>query len=257
MSNFSYYILSKLLPGQDPANITYRFEPPLELPKNYEVGITGGSIVASNPNILSAYGNNVFRYSNDNGTTWFNIVLPDGTYIVDDINTELHKGLKANGHYTAPDIYPINLSINLYLLRVVITLTTNYRVDFTGVGAGLGSILGFNSQIYTATENTAQNNGKISDRLRQYFVQTDIIKGGIISSENSAQSGILKVIPGGQFGFGLDLTPTDIQLVDFFPVKSNIITQINIKLLDGEFSQLDTRGEATAYKILFRPTKVY
>src|SRR6218665_3223083 len=108
-------------------------------------------------NIDSTYNNCI--YSPDKGTTWFNINVPEGSYeIVDTCIDEYEQRImKENGHYAAAagdgdvggEIYPISIQPNN-------NIDANYKVDFT-TSNSFRTVLGFNSQIYSAGYNESEN----------------------------------------------------------------------------------------------------
>lgn len=78
----SFYILV----SDKSTRIRTKFNPLLQLDKNkqYEMALVNLETYYSFPNIDST--NNNFRYSPDNGATWFNIDIPEGSYEITDIN---------------------------------------------------------------------------------------------------------------------------------------------------------------------------
>src|SRR6218665_4100086 len=113
------------------------------------------------PNIDST---NNCRYTPDNGTTWFNINVPEGIYEIVDIDEYVQKIMKENGHYAAAagdgevggEIYPISIQPNNNSLKSVLDIDANYKIDFTTANS-IRSVLGFNSQIYSAGYNESEN----------------------------------------------------------------------------------------------------
>lgn len=43
--------------------------------------------------------NNLLRYSNDDGKTWHGIVIPEGSYELDDISKSVEHQMKQKNHY--------------------------------------------------------------------------------------------------------------------------------------------------------------
>jgi hypothetical protein len=91
-------------------------------------------------NITSAYGNNKYRYFWVN-STFFDVVIPDGYYTLNDINAHLQSVMFANKHYlinnaTGANVYFINWSINqskyVYQLSVFPTIVSSYPIGTTG-----------------------------------------------------------------------------------------------------------------------------
>src|SRR6218665_1961931 len=72
--------------------------------------------------------------------------------------------MKENGHYAAAagdgdvggEVYPISIQPNNNTLKSVLDIDANYKVDFTTANS-IRSVLGFNSQIYSAGYNESVN----------------------------------------------------------------------------------------------------
>src|SRR6218665_2574813 len=72
--------------------------------------------------------------------------------------------MKENGHYAAAagdgdvggEIYPISIQPSNNTLKSVLDIDANYTVDFTTANS-IRTILGFNSQIYSAGYNESEN----------------------------------------------------------------------------------------------------
>ena len=105
----SFYILVS-----DRSNrIRTRFNPLIQLDKTkkYEMALENLETYYSFPNIDST--NNNFRYSPDNGETWFEINIPEGCYEITSINDYVVRIMKDNGHYdSANDAFYITIKPN-------------------------------------------------------------------------------------------------------------------------------------------------
>ena len=149
----SFYIL---ISGKS-TRIKTKFNPLIQLDKTkkYEMALVNLETYYSFPNIDST--NNNFRYSPDNGATWFNVDVPEGSYEINDINDYIQRIMKDNGHYdAAADQYYITIEPNNNTLKSVVDIGANYRVDFTTANS-IRTVLGFNSQIYTEGYNESEN----------------------------------------------------------------------------------------------------
>jgi hypothetical protein len=149
----SFYILI----SEKSTRIKTKFNPLIQLDKtkSYEIALVNLETYYSFPNIDST--NNNFRYSPDNGTTWFNINIPEGSYEINDINDYVQKIMKNNGHYNAAsDQYYITIEPNNNTLKAVISIVSPYKVDFTTANSKR-TVLGFNSQIYSSGDNESEN----------------------------------------------------------------------------------------------------
>ena len=78
---------------------TTNFDSPLTLNanSNYEVALINLETWYSFPNLDLT--NNVLRYSNDRGTTWHEVRIPEGSYKLKDLNNELVQQMRMKRHY--------------------------------------------------------------------------------------------------------------------------------------------------------------
>src|SRR6218665_3070076 len=81
------------------SQIRTKFNPLIQLPKSkmYEMALVNLETYNSFQNIDLT--NNNCRYSPNNGTTWFNINVPEGSYEIADIDEYVQRITKENGHY--------------------------------------------------------------------------------------------------------------------------------------------------------------
>ena len=93
--------------------------------------------------------NNCFSYSPGTNTPWFDIIIPEGSYHVEDINEFIQREMRKNNHYnqTSDKVY-IKISANIITLKSEMFLENNYEVDFRK-DKSINSLLGFHSNLYT------------------------------------------------------------------------------------------------------------
>ena len=70
------------------------FKPPIQLDKmiDYEIALINLETYYSFPNIDRS--NNCFTYSSDLDPLWFDIIIPEGSYHVEDINDFIQRGMR-------------------------------------------------------------------------------------------------------------------------------------------------------------------
>ena len=75
------------------------FKPPIQLDKkkDYEIALINLDTYYSFPNIDRS--NICFTYSPNLVPLWFDIIIPEGSYHVEDINEFIHRKMRKNGHY--------------------------------------------------------------------------------------------------------------------------------------------------------------
>ena len=113
----SFYILL----SEKSTHIKTKFRPLIQLDndRKYEMALVNLETYFSFPNMDSS--NHNFRYSPDNGATWVNINIPEGSYELVDINEYIQRIMRENGHYdSASDEYNITLEANNNTLKSVL-----------------------------------------------------------------------------------------------------------------------------------------
>ena len=149
----SFYILL----SEKSTHIKTKFRPLIQLDKDrkYEMALVNLETYFSFPNMDSS--NHNFRYSPDNGATWVNINIPEGSYELVDINEYIQRIMRENGHYdSTSDEYNITLEANNNTLKSVLNIAANYMVDLTPENS-VRSVLGFNALIYSSGYNESEN----------------------------------------------------------------------------------------------------
>lgn len=121
-------------------------KPPLMIPaaaKNCTVSLITSRIWNNFPNISSVKSNNRFRYSPNNGTTWYSFTLDDGLYTVDDLHAEIVRNVIANGG-TKDDIQ-FDPEFSTGYLNIL--MPAGFKIDWTNNGGHntFRKLVGFNS----------------------------------------------------------------------------------------------------------------
>ena len=91
--------------------------------KKYEISLVNLETYYSFSNVDDT--NNHFRYSPNGGKIWYHILIPKGSYDIEDINRVIQQKIKQNGQ--AADV---TISANTNTLKAVLILENNYHVDF-------------------------------------------------------------------------------------------------------------------------------
>ena len=83
------------------------FKPPIQLDKkrDYEIALINLETYYSFPNIDGS--NNCFSCSPGANAPWFDIIIPQGSYHVEDINEFIQRQMRKNNHYdqTSDNVY--------------------------------------------------------------------------------------------------------------------------------------------------------
>ena len=102
---------------------------------------------------------------------WYHILIPEGSYDIEDINTVIQQKVKQNGHAAN-----VTISANTNTLKAVLILEYNYHVDFRP-----DRLLGFNHDLYTSDYQESENPVNILT-VNSVLVNIDIVIIIIISS---------------------------------------------------------------------------
>jgi hypothetical protein len=238
----SFYILL----SEKSARIRTMFNPLIQLDqsKKYEMALVSLDTYYSFPNIDTT--NNNFRYSSDNGVTWFNINVPEGSYEIVDINEYIQRIMKNNGHYnTGDDEYYITIEPNNNTLKSVLNISVNYKVDFTTANS-IRTVLGYNKQIYSAGYNESENIVNIIS-VNSLRVTSNVI--GASYSNGSTENIIYSFFP--NVGPGYKIIEVPVNLV-YIPVTLYTISLIEATLTDQNGKLINLRGEELSIRFHIR-----
>ena len=238
----SFYILL----NERSTQIKTKFKPLIQLDTNkkYEMALVSLETYNSFPNIDSS--NNNFRYSSNNGVTWFNIEIPEGSYEITDINEHIQRVMKESGHYnSAADEYCITLGSNNNTLKAVLEIATNYKVDFT-TSNSIRTVLGFNAQAYTSGYNESENIVNILS-VSSLRITSDVI--GSSYSNGSTDNIIFSFFP--NVGPGYKIIEIPVNLI-YLPIIMNTISSMETKLVDQNGKLINLRGEELSIRFHIR-----
>src|SRR5271156_2332119 len=207
---------------------------------NYEVGLINLETYYSFANVTTS--NNIFTYFN--GTTNKTITLAVGSYDINDINTAIQNGMKANGDWDSTNsAYYITILANASTLGSIINISNvNYTIDFT-VQNSLANLLGFNATVIRSGINISPSIANIIN-INSIYVNCDIIKG---SYSNGSYSPVLfNFFPTVGPGYKIVQVPENIV---YLPLATNQIMNVRIWLTDQNNNIIDFRGESINVRI--------
>ena len=236
----------QIIVSNDKTVFTTRFNPPIQLEKDiqYEIALINLETYYSFPNIDAS--NNYFRYSPDDGVTWFEIYIPEGSYDIADINDTIQQKMMQNGHYdSANEKYYITISANSNTLKSVLILENDYQVDFRQLNS-ISQLLGFDNDIYTLDFQESENVVNILS-INSLLVNLDIIAGSYVngSPHNTIYSFFPNVSP------GYKIMESPINLV-YLPVTLDTINSLEVSITDQDDNQLNLRGEILTMRFHIR-----
>ena len=176
------------------------FKPPIQLDKkkDYEIALINLKTYYSFPNIDKS--NNYFSYSPGANAPRFDIIIPEGSYHVEDTNEFIHRQMRKNCHYDKTnDKENIEISANTNTLKSEMIINNNCEVDFRRYNS-INSILGFDSKLYTSEFNESENLVNILT-INSILVIIDIISGSYVNG--STQLTIYSFFPDVSLGYKL------------------------------------------------------
>lgn len=226
----------QVIVSADTTLFTKKFNPPIQLKKDrsYEIALVNLETYYSIPNISNK--NNTFRYSPNDGSDWYTITIPTGSYDIEDINDVIQREMKSNGHWDKTnEEYYVSLLANPNTMKAILNIENNYQVSFKS-GSSLRKVLGFNSRVY----NSSQESEKVVDILsvNSILVNLDIVSGSYVNGV--AKPTIYSFFPNVSPGHKIVEHP---KTVIYLPITTHIIHNLQISLTDQNGDQLDLRGE--------------
>ena len=146
--------------------------------KDYEIALINLETYYSFPNIDNS--NNCFSYSPCANAQSFDIIIPEGSYHVKDINEFIQREIRKNGHYDkANDKCYIEISANTNTLKTEMIIEDNYEVDFRQYNS-ISSLIGFHFKLYTSGLHESENMVYILI-INSIPVNIDIISGSYVN----------------------------------------------------------------------------
>lgn len=236
-----------LILNSNQTNFITNYSPPIELKqdKTYEMALVNLETYYSFPNIDKT--NNIFKYSIDKGTSWFEIEIPEGSYELKQINDELFRIMKSKNHYDKVNNKSfINIGANLATLRCIIQINNpNYQVDFSPKRS-MSSLLGYEKKVISNPYNEGTNTVNILT-INSILVECSIIEGSYLDSKKEPiiYSFFPKCLPGEK------IIETPKNLI-YLPLIVKTINNIMIKLKDNNGNTLNLRGETISIRFHLR-----
>ena len=156
------------------------FKPSIQLDKkkDYEITLINLETYYSFPNIDRS--NDYFTYALSPTAPWFDIIISEGSYHVEDINEFIHRQMRENGLIDkANNKDNIEISANNNTLKSEMFLNNNCEVDFRRNNS-INSLLGFDSKDYSTGFHESEN--MVNNlTINSILVNIDIISGGYVN----------------------------------------------------------------------------
>ena len=190
-----------------------------------------------------------FVYSPDNGNSWVNIKIPEGSYEIDDINNTIQHEMEKRGHHDPiNEDYYINISASSNTLKSVLIVENGYQVDFNHQNS-LAKVFGFTGTKYTEGFHESENVVDIL-RINSILVNIDIISGSYVNgtAKNTINSFFPKVSP------GYEIIESPVNLV-YLPITLDTIDSLNVSITDQDDHLLNLRDERLTIRFHIREAR--
>ena len=231
------------------SSFTVALNKPISIPAaavSCTVDVIQSNIWFVTPNISADLKNNNFYFSSAvTNPGSYHIVIPDGLYSLEDLNTTLGREFANLGF--ASNI--IVLTGDGPTSRSILSFTiAGLEADFTQANT-IRSVLGFNARTSPATPPSAAGQSDYSDlpasfnQTNNFYIRSSLIAGDGLPINNEA-AGIIASVPidvaPGQQIIYQPQSPID---VDAASIIGRPIQSISFDLLDDQFQPINTVGE--------------
>lgn len=165
----------------------------------------------------------------------FIIVLESGIYSLSDLKTIINSQLRSDR---------ISIEADTVTHRVHLSCTTNFKLE-----PQLSKLLGFSETNFL--KNKIYKSDLIVNILPINLIQVElnIARGGFLNEKEGKS--IYAFIPSDvPHGFRINQTP---EPVIYYPVITNTISNISLKITDQEGELIDFQGEQITVRLHFRP----
>ncbi len=241
-------------------DFTVNFNNELQFPGPHELTLLRVNLWYSWFNIDPQFSNQDLQYSRDGGGTQRPLItISPGQYTIEDINEFLHKEMESNGDFIinpqGVKQFGINIEANFNTLRTRVVIDNllipadTYELSLTSAISNLHLLLGFDSQVITATKE-GENLANINNDVNTLLVDTDIISGSF--QNNQARGIINQFVPDVPPGSNIDVEPTH---KVFLPLNRNRVDKIRMRIIDNLGRLVDLNDEPVTYSLQIRKTK--
>ena len=241
----SYSVKNK--ESNKPENFLTRFNKPITLDSNYEYVIGLNRIINMSFtwfNVNSDYGNQLIKYSSDNGSTFNNITFPQGVWNYTDFN-EYIKEIAKTGDNDDPT-YPITISFDTTTFRVTVTLATNYQLDLTQ--SDFNDLIGFSKKVLKDSVNIGDRVPNLSQDTDILNIHCDLVNSSLVDGDESDiiytfSTSVLRP------SYSFTLEP---RRVTYNPVNKQQISSIRIFITDGKRRLINLNGADTSFSLILK-----
>lgn len=216
------------------SHFSVEYFPPIELLGSYECGLISLYTYNSIPNINNT--NNIF----DIGP--YTIKLPEGSYEIDDIITYITEEVKKKSLAAK-----LEIAANLNTLKIEIK--SSLPIYFHNPNS-IGKILGFSNRAILPNTLTESDLPVNISKVNSIRVECNLINTSY--KNNELVHTIHEFSPNVSAGYKICEVP---QNIIYFPLNTNVINTVNIKLVDQDGDLVDFRNEKINIRIHLKPLK--
>lgn len=209
-----------------------QYFPPIDLSDGqYVCGLVDLQTYNSIPNVNDS--NNVFEFGMD-GEPSIKIIIPNGTYEVEDLAQYIQKQMDHHGEQ-------FTLKANKNTLICEIICSTN--IDFT-VTNSIGPLFGFGQRYLHANWSHFSDSNVDIMKVNIIRVECNITKGSYING--SPAHTIHEFSPRVPPGYKISEVPNN---VIYYPITVKSVSSFDISLIDQDNDLVDFRGERITIRI--------
>ena len=221
--------LTFTLTGNKP-NLKSYFYPAIELNpnKNYRLGLTRLVVFNSIPNIEQGINNKFVYYEKNKSDKKKEILIPEGSYEVNDIAKYLRERLEIDDLILQPNNNTLKCEIK----------SKTYDIDFRSQNT-IGRLLGFSPQILKAGKDTHISDLQVDIvSVHTIRVECNIVQGAYFNNKSSHT--LYEFSPNVDPGFMINLVPNHIIYLN---INTKRIDNITCKIVDQLGRPVNFRGE--------------
>ena len=229
-----------------PQNFLTQFNNPVILDRNSKYVVGLNRIINMSFtwfNVNSSYGNQLIKYSSDNGSTFKDITFPAGVWNYTDFSTYIKNITKTNDD---PPKYPITLEFDETTFRVKVTLAKDHQLDLTA--SNFNDLIGFDKKVLKDEINTGPRVPNLSQDTDILNIHCDLVNDSLVDGQDtdiiySFSTSVVRP------SYSFTIEP---RRVTFNPTNKNSISSIRIYITDGKRRLIDLNGADTSFSLLLR-----
>ena len=197
-------------------------------------------------NVNSSYGNQLIKYSSDNGSTFKDITFPAGVWNYTDFNTYIKDIMKIAKKGASDNEYPITLAFDDTTFRVTVTLANNYQLDLTA--SNFNDLIGFDKKVLKSGNNIGPKVPNLSQDTDIVNIHCDLINESLVDGQDTdIIYSFSTSVPRPSYSFTIEP-----RRVTFNPTNKNSISSIRIYITDGKRRLINLNGADTSFSLILK-----